>query len=66
MASKKRLNKIANQGGYNYLDNNPHLERKKEKSRLRNTEVERIREVLASGNCTRGCGSPGEIQKERT
>lgn len=35
MASKKKLTKIANEGGYNFLHNNPHLQRKKVKAKLK-------------------------------
>jgi len=38
MASKKRLNKIANEGGYNFEHKNPHLLRKKSKKDLQMTD----------------------------
>ncbi len=34
MASKKQLNKVARQGGYNYRHKAAHLERKESKSNL--------------------------------
>lgn len=34
MASKKRKKKTANEGGHNYFETNPHLQRKKTKIQL--------------------------------
>lgn len=38
MASKKRKKKIANEGGYNWERNNVHIQRKKNKIRLKKAE----------------------------
>lgn len=38
MASKKRLKKIANEGGYNYEHKNAHIRRKKNKVQLKSAE----------------------------
>ncbi|MHA2279784.1 MAG: hypothetical protein ACXAC5_02665 [Promethearchaeota archaeon] len=41
MASKKRLKKIANEGGYNWERDNVHIQRKKSKVRLKKAISER-------------------------
>lgn len=38
MASKKRLKKIAREGGYNWEQNNAHIQRKKNKVQLKKAE----------------------------
>lgn len=38
MASKKKLKKIAKEGGYNWEHNNAHIQRKKSKVQLKKAE----------------------------
>jgi hypothetical protein len=45
MASKKHRDKVARHGGYNLLRNNAHLQRKKNKVKLKKLEVKDDNEI---------------------